>query len=174
MSDSSLADLYAGALLRDTEKVFCEQLEWITSIFHRHPELLDILSLQEIPLEEKKKNLEDVFKGKIDPQVFNLLILLSSNGRLHLLDSIYQELLSRVTNSNFIQTGKIISAFPLDEETIRKIETRFSNASNTPIRFSVEVDPALIGGVAVIVGDKVFDGSIRSRLRKMKEYILNS
>jgi len=168
------ADVYADALIADTEETFCKQLEEIISILHQHPKFFELLATPEISAEEKKKLLKDIFHDSISPHVSNLLFSLSSSDRLELLDSIYQEYQKRVNGRRAAPlSGKLFSAFELEDEKIREIEKRFEKYYNTKIHLSLEIDKDLIGGIVVTIGDKVFDGSIRSQLMQLKEYILN-
>ncbi len=167
------ADIFADALIADMERVHGKQLEEIASAFHRFPELLHKIAEPQISIEEKKRSLEEVLHNPVDPQILNLLILLVSDGRLHMLDSIYQEYQRRVSGKKEFLSGKLFSAFEMDDEKIHEIERRFEKHYNKAIRLYLEKDKNLIGGIKVIIGDKVFDGSIRGQLMHLKEYILN-
>ncbi|MGI6705375.1 MAG: ATP synthase F1 subunit delta [Clostridia bacterium] len=167
------ADILADALIAGKEKVHCKQLEEITSAFHRYPELLRIMAEPKISIEEKKNCLEEVVHDPVDRQILNLFILLASDGRIHLLDSIYQKYLKRTNREDGVLTGKVFSAFEMDDRKIHEIERRFEKYFNKAIRLSLELDKNLIGGIQVIIGDMVFGGSIRGQLLRLKEYMLN-
>lgn len=68
--------------------------------------------------------------------------------------------------------GEILSAFTLPEDTVKKIEKRFSNIMGERVKLTLKVEPDLIGGITVIIGDKVFDGSIRNQLNRLEKYIV--
>ena len=69
--------------------------------------------------------------------------------------------------------GRVETAFPIEEDGIRKLETHFSHMLHRDVRLSPILEPSLIGGIIVVIGDWVYDGSIRGQLNKVKEHILN-
>ena len=70
--------------------------------------------------------------------------------------------------------GKLKSAVQLDELTILSIKNRFEALTGQRIDFTVEVVPELLGGFVVVLGNKVYDRSIRSQLGKLKNFIVDS
>ncbi len=70
--------------------------------------------------------------------------------------------------------GKLRSAVQLDELTIQSIKKRFETITGEPVNFEVEVDPELLGGFVVMLGNKVYDKSVRSNLGRLKDYIIDS
>ena len=70
--------------------------------------------------------------------------------------------------------GKLKSAVQLDELTIQSIKNRFEALTGQEIDFSVEVMPELLGGFVVLLGNKVYDRSIRSHLGKLKNFIVDA
>lgn len=68
--------------------------------------------------------------------------------------------------------GKIVSAFMLDDDILDGIIEKFEKRYDANIDFAVEVDASIGGGVIVSVQDDVFDGSVRGRLRSIREQVL--
>ena len=68
--------------------------------------------------------------------------------------------------------GKIVTASMLDDETIAGITERFEKRYGATIDFVVEINSSIIGGVIVAVQDDVYDGSVRGRLKSMREQIV--
>lgn len=69
--------------------------------------------------------------------------------------------------------GKLKSAVQLDELTIQSIKNRFEALTGKDINFTVEIAPELLGGFIVVLGNKVYDRSIRSHLGKLKNFIVD-
>lgn len=69
--------------------------------------------------------------------------------------------------------GKLKSAVQLDELTIQSIKNRFEALTGKDINFTVEITPELLGGFIVVLGNKVYDRSIRSHLGKLKNFIVD-
>ncbi len=70
--------------------------------------------------------------------------------------------------------GKLKSAVALDELTIQSIRKGFESLIGQDIKFTVEITPELLGGFVVVIGNKVYDRSIRSHLGKLKNFIVDS
>lgn len=100
--------------------------------------------------------------------VQNLVHMVIENGRLDALPEIATQFHALVNERSGTSDALIYSAFPMDATAIdtakRALEKRFSRA----LAVNVVVDPDLIGGVRVVVGDEVLDLSIKARLEQMK------
>ncbi len=94
--------------------------------------------------------------------------LLGANNRLRSLDAIereYQRLADRALGQ---VRANVASAKPLSAESARQIDGLFARRTGKRIVSEVEVDPALLGGVRVEVQGQVFDGSLRTRLDRLR------
>ena len=67
--------------------------------------------------------------------------------------------------------GLLISAFKLDEDTVKKLEAKFSKEIGEKIEFRVEIDRSLIGGFIVSIRHHRYDYSIKEKLKDMKNYL---
>jgi len=70
--------------------------------------------------------------------------------------------------------GKLLTATKMDDRVIDNIRERFEKLVNAPISFEVEVDPTLLGGFVVVLNNKVYDRSIKSKLDRIKNKILET
>lgn len=104
----------------------------------------------------------------LDSKVGNLLRAVLDNGRLAALPEIAAQFQALVNQSTGVSDATIASAFPIDgaqlADVVSVLEKRFGRRLNA----QVAIDPALIGGIRVIVGDEVLDTSVRARLEQMK------
>jgi F-type H+-transporting ATPase subunit delta len=109
----------------------------------------------------------------LDPQVANLLHAVIENGRLAALPEIAAQFQALVNASGGVSDAIVYSAFPIDDvqlaELVVALEKRFARKLNA----KVEIDPELIGGVRVVVGDEVLDTSVRARLEQMKVALID-
>ena len=98
----------------------------------------------------------------------NLLRTVIENGRLAALPEIAAQFHALVNTRTGVSDATVYSAFPIDRaqlgEVVASLEKRFGRKLNP----TVEIDPELIGGIRVVVGDEVMDTSVKARLEQMK------
>ena len=104
----------------------------------------------------------------LDSRLSNLLQAVVENGRLAALPEIAAQFKSLVNAQSGKSDAVIHSAFPIEgaalADVVASLEKRFGRKLNA----RVELDPELIGGVRVVVGDEVLDTSVKARLEQMK------
>ena len=98
----------------------------------------------------------------------NLLRLVITNGRLAALPEIGAQFAALVKAQSGTTDAVIHSAFPIDPAQLTGVVAALEKRFGRRLSASVEVDPALIGGIRVVVGDEVLDTSVRARLEQMK------
>lgn len=104
----------------------------------------------------------------LSPKLRNLLSAVIDNGRLTVLSEIASQFRSLVNERGGVADAQIVSAFALDatqqSDLVQVLEKRFGRQ----LKATVVIDPSLIGGVRVTVGDEVLDTSVRARLEQMR------
>ncbi|MGP8079952.1 MAG: ATP synthase F1 subunit delta [Dehalococcoidales bacterium] len=121
--------------------------------------------------EEKLKTLSQRL-GEVNPLVIKLVLLLAAKGKLAAIDDIAEEYQAQVDNYRGIEgteIAEVTTAIPLDDEYQLKIAQRITEIVGKPILLRPKVDPAIIGGIVIRVGDKLIDGSIRSKLAALRK-----
>ena len=139
----------------------------------RENALLSLISNPDINLEEKSKTLSQRL-GDVNPLAIKLVLLLSAKGRLSIIDDIVEEYQSLADNYRGIEgteTAEVTTAIPLNDEYQLKIAQRVTEIIGKPIMLKTRVDPDIIGGIIIRVGDKLIDGSIRSKLVALRKEI---
>ena len=105
---------------------------------------------------------------QLSPQVQNLLRTVIENGRLAALGEIGAQYRALVNAQTGISDATVYSAYPIDgsqlADVVAALEKRFARKLNA----NVVVEPGLIGGIRVVVGDEVLDTSVKARLEQMK------
>lgn len=108
----------------------------------------------------------------IDPIAGNLLLVLVSSRRQSLLPAIeagYQQLVDKRQGRVLAQ---LTTAVPVSPGEQKRLAVRLSQRLHLDVRFEAEVDPNLLGGAVVRVGDRVFDASLTTRLRQLRQDLL--
>lgn len=109
-----------------------------------------------------------VIKSPLTRPVQNFLRTVLDNGRLDALPEIAAQFHALVNAQSGVSDATVYSAFPIDgaalADVVAVLEKRFARKLNA----SVVVQPELIGGIRVVVGDEVLDTSVKARLEQMK------
>ncbi len=178
--DESIVELsrvYAEAILAAASKTgsvreIVEDLGGISEAFVSKPGTLERLTSSGRSPEEIDAILTKTFDGKAHPLVVNLLRVLNSKGRLALIpalaDRVAREsdrLLNRVRVS-------VSSARPLTADQLESLSKTLKQRIGLEPVLQTSVDPGLIGGLVIRVGDLQFDSSIRSRLEQLRKNLL--
>ena len=118
------------------------------------------------------ETIRDVFNGllkaRFDVEVGNLIDILTRNRRLELLPEIEQQFRALKNAHESAAEAKIVSAFPISESELGQLITALQKKFGRTLMPSVSVDPTLIGGVCVTIGDEVLDTSVKARLQQMQ------
>jgi len=120
--------------------------------------------------DEKKAGLHKAVKGA-EPIVENFLELLIENHRMPALFRIRREFDRLWDEENRLLPVVITSAVELDEEVIRSIGDRIGEQTGRTVELSSTVDPDVLGGLVVRVGNTVLDASIRHRLDQLRKQV---
>jgi len=133
--------------------------------------LVDMDDCPDDPLEDKMKKLAGR-AGDVDERLLKLVLMLADERKLDLLDQIvdeYQERLDRYHGVEGVEVVDVTTAIPLEAEETEKITERLEKALGKPVMVKASVDPDIIGGIVIRIGDRLIDGSLRHQLDVLKK-----
>ncbi len=173
---ASLARRYAEGLFRampDEERERAWRvLQQLKELWMKERALRVYLRHPEVPVEKKVAALEKLLGLEERPRLRGFLELLIKRDRVFLAEEIaarYRELLDAWQGR---MRGQVETAFPLSEEQLRALEEVFSRKLGKQVILEARVQPELLGGVAVFLGGKVYDGTLRNWLRSLRARLL--
>ena len=120
--------------------------------------------------DEKKEGLRKALSDA-DPIVLNFLDLLIEKHRMPAIMRIKQTYNGMWERENDLLPVTVTSAVELDEETVRHIGDRIGEQTGRKVELSSRVEPDLLGGIVVRVGNSIIDASIRSRLEQLRKQV---
>jgi len=120
--------------------------------------------------EEKKEGLAKAVTGA-DDLVQNFLELLVENQRMTSIFKIRRELDALWDKENELLPVQITSAVELDDKTVKQIGDQIADQTGRKVELSAEVDPDVLGGLVVRVGNTVLDASVRRRLESLRREV---
>jgi F-type H+-transporting ATPase subunit delta len=101
---------------------------------------------------------------RLDGAGRNFVQVLVQNGRLELVSQIRALFDELKREHEGVVEAKIVSALPVEEEQVRPLLEALEKKYGRKVSAQVEVDPELIGGARIVIGDKVIDATVRGRL----------
>ncbi len=131
----------------------------------------EILAAPRIAASQKERIVREALGSSVGPLALNLMFLLVSRNAIHSLPEVadrYQEMLDAHRG---IERAEVVSAVPLDDAQRDSVADMLERTSGKEIRLSARVDPEILGGMVIRVGDRVMDGSARTRLQSMRREI---
>lgn len=132
-------------------------------------DLVVLLNSPVVKADKKEKVLEQVFAGKVGTLTNSFIGILVRKGREALIPQMAAAFNELYKQQNGIVTAEVTSAVPLDD-TARKRVMELANGKHPgkSIELLEKVDPSLIGGVTIRIGDEQYDGSVSRRLSDMR------
>ena len=130
--------------------------------------LISLLQDPRLHFDRKAKLLSKQL-GDINPLALNLVYLLITRGKLNLLGDIADEYQRLLNSYRGIEQAEVVTAIQLNDEDKQRMAEHIGALVGKKVILKPEVDSGLIGGIVARVGDKLLDGSIRSKLAALRE-----
>jgi F-type H+-transporting ATPase subunit delta len=129
-----------------------------------------------VPAPRKQKAIEALLAqaGPVPPVLAKLLLVLASRDRLVLLPDLARAYEARVMQHENIVRAEVVTAVPLPAERVGALRQGLVVATGRQVHLESRIDPAIIGGAVTRVGSTVYDGSIATQLKKIKEQLATS
>lgn len=109
-----------------------------------------------------------ILSGKLDGAGENFVRVLADNGRLELLPEVHAQFETLKNEREGVVEAQVHSAFELSAAQVADLQQRLEKRTGRKVRTQVHVDKDLIGGVKLVLGDKVIDASARAQLAALE------
>ncbi len=173
MNDGVLVKRYADAFMEHANesigpKKAMEDLQGLRGVFRDNPDFGDFLKFPDIDNTEKIDIIEKVLDGQFSQELVNFLKLLLKKGRIGMYNDIAEY--ARVVYSHgALKDAVLKTTYPLDTGLVERIILTMEKKLGCKLHFYIELDPALLGGISVKIGNIIYDGSVKKRLYDMKQ-----
>ncbi len=168
----SVERVYAQALIDIADEAghlaqMAQQLEELRTLLDAHPDLLRLLASRVVPTRERANSIKAIFEGRISDTLYRFLQVINEKGRLVHLPGMIRAYAHLLDERNGIAEVDVFVADPLGESQIQKVADVIGGVVGCQVVLHQHVDPHLIGGLKVRVGDRLIDGSVATGLRLM-------
>lgn len=167
---TNISNNYAQALF-ETGSGFGADLKTVLDVIKTSADFVNVISNPAVDLKVKHSIIDEVFEGKIVPEVVKFLKILVEKERFGEFESIYECYILKVDEANDIQEVEIVSAIPLNETQKNEIENKLSTKLNKKIVSEWVTDESIIGGLVFKIGDDVIDTSLKKSLDDISKNI---
>jgi F-type H+-transporting ATPase subunit delta len=120
-----------------------------------------------VPQEQKLATLEAAFAG-VRPEILNLIRMLQLKGRLPLIPTILAEMRDLDRRARGIVEVTVTVARPIADAEKQEIGKRLGDTLRKNVDIHTQVDPAILGGVVIRIGDQLIDASVAGRLERLR------
>jgi F-type H+-transporting ATPase subunit delta len=149
-----------------------DDMKSIVTAISGNQELSDFLASPIISSEVKMNALLEVF-ASVQSETKALFRLLQENKRFEILEPIASQFNQLFDIMNGVEVAKVTTAFPITPELESKVLAKIAEISNKKITIENIVDPSIIGGFVLRIGDKQYNASVANRLQELKREFSN-
>jgi F-type H+-transporting ATPase subunit delta len=174
---SRAAIRYAKAILETAvsngkESQVNDDMKSIIAAVDSSADLKDFLTSPIIISEVKMKALSEVF-ASVQADTKSLFRLLQENKRFEILEAIASQYITQFDEMNGVEVAKVTTAFPITADLEAKILAKAATISTKKLTIQNTIDPSIIGGFILRIGDKQYNASVSNRLQELKREFSN-
>ncbi len=173
---SELTKRYALGLFslisKEEYEEYKQEAKLLQTLFHDNPDFTNLLDSAFIKKSEKEEIIKATLHG-FNQYLVSFTMVISSNHRIKEIHNILQDFISLINEELGIKEGLVYSTYELSEDELTRIENSISKTENRHVELINLIDVSLLGGVKVLIGDKVYDGTIKNKLNNMKNDLLS-
>lgn len=144
------------------------EYEFVVNSINDNPEFYEILSSPKVSLDEKKNIVDATYGSHICGELTNFFKLLMDKKRSQAILEIFEEFKSQVNEHKGFVVAKVESVIPLEAKEIKELEVKLNKVTGKTVTVNNVINPDIMGGLVVNVGDKIIDGSVKRKLDSMK------
>lgn len=175
---AAVSDVYAAALFtmahqQDAAPAVRAELEELVALTQRDPALAAFLTSTSIDADRRAASLERMFRGNLSDLLLNTLLVMNRNGRVALLPHLLRRFVVRQEQAAGEVEVRVTSAVELDAAQRDAIAAAAAEVSRRRPVVEFTVDPDVIGGLVVEIGDVRYDHSVRRHLRVLRDRLFD-
>lgn len=179
MSKSVVAKRYGVALFELAQEkgqidTIQQELLELKKVFQMNQELEQLLNNPKLAMTKKKELLANLFQ-KANPLIQNTLYIMLEKNRLAETVNTIDEFIEHANEAAGVAEAKVFSTRALTEEESQGISTAFAGkVGRQSLQIENIIDPTLIGGIRVQIGNHIYDGSLSGKLERMQRDLIGS
>ncbi|AOV08829.1 F0F1 ATP synthase subunit delta [Sporosarcina ureilytica] len=179
MSKSIVANRYALALFKTAQEngqidIIQQELLEIKQVFQTNQELEELLQNPRLSIAKKKELLAELFNGA-NQFVQNLLFILLEKNRMEEILNFVDEFVMIANDAAGVADAKVYSTRALTVKETAAISSTFAaKIGKQSLRIENIIDPSLIGGIRLQIGNRIYDSSLSGKLNRLQRDLIGS
>src|SRR5690625_1825274 len=176
MSEAVVAKRYADALFqlasdKNNIDTLLSELQVVKEVFHNDKQITDFLNHPRVNNDEKMKLIDVAFK-EFNKDVLHTLKILVERHRINIVTEFVDAFVDQYNEANKIAQATVYSVRALSEEETTNIESSLKKQlQKEQVVITNKIEPSLLGGMRIRVGNTIYDGSISGKLNRIKHNI---
>ncbi len=166
--------LFVGASENDSIDPYYNQMKFFTWILHGNKEYFEFLTSAIVSYNEKVQSVDEVLGGAFEESFMDFVKLMINKGYIKDIFTIRDIFFELIDRSNNVLTGIVYSPFELDKKQLLRMQEVFTKKLGKTVNLKFDLDPSLIVGVKVVIGETVYELTGLSQLENAKRNIVNN
>lgn len=176
MAEIAVVRRYAHALFQTANRDSAvdqveNDLKAVDEVLRQVPRLARVLKAPTISGSQKRALLEQVFAQRVSPLSLRFLGLLVDRRRESVLTDVYEEYRRLANEHRRILPVQVTAAVPMTDAERDALAAALSRKTGKKVVLQVSIDPSLMGGLMVRMGDTIIDGSVKTRLAQLRSWL---
>ncbi|ETT42077.1 F0F1 ATP synthase subunit delta [Paenibacillus sp. FSL P4-0338] len=161
--------LYSAAVDEGITLQVEEQLKLVVEVLYNDAEVKRFILAPRISQSDKLNVLRGTLQGKVSEAVMNTVQLLVERGRTDIFEELLAKYIKIEGDALGIGYATVYSAYSLNQAEQDSVAAEFSQLTGRKIRVTNVVDRSLLGGLKVLIGDTLYDGSLAGKLTRLEK-----
>lgn len=176
MMKNNISHEYAEALFllsceEQKEEEYLNDLKIVKDIFDNEKDYVELLHSPALSKEEKIELLDKAFLGRVNEHIVSFLKLMCENNRIEFLYSCFEDYEKLYNQVKRVIVATVTSAVALTEDEKSRIKEKLEKKFGNKVELVCQVDEKILGGIIIKTDDAIMDGSLKRKMRDVKEVI---
>lgn len=163
--------LYDLAKAEQLDRLILQELTALDESFSAEPDYLKLLCAPQLNKQERCRIVDESFGGKVHPYVLNFLSILTEKGYTRHFHSCFETFEALYNQDNGIMTVTATTAVPLSQVQDERLRQKLSAITGKTIRLKNRIDPSLLGGVQLDMGNIRMEDTVAQRLENLRKLL---
>ncbi len=163
--------LYQLAVEQDSVLKYEEEIIHLRQILIENTDLMDVLNHPKVLQDDKIALIEEVLTDRVLREIVGLLVLLIKKNREAYSLQVLDYFLEQAKAYKKIVTAYVTSAIALSKMQKDEIKQKLEDIQNQTVEVKEEVNPDIIGGLIIRIGDRIMDNSIQGKVKRLAKHL---